>query len=78
MIDKIKKFFKNFRDRDLGGIKNIQYPEMDLETLEQMHVWLLAYILKRISQRKSIKQARDLLRLVTARILEEKIDGRKN
>ena len=44
----------------------IQYPEMDLITLYQLRSWLI----KQMSVRRDRVKARELLVLVTARIME--------
>lgn len=79
MIKRLKKILQNLRE--YWHAKHIQYPEMDIVCLVQLREWLIEQIAIRTAQHKGAKQMRELLVVVTARILEvqnEAKNGGKN
>lgn len=67
MIKAIKRFLRHW---------HIQYPEMDIEALYETYDFLQNEIAVRRARHQSTKQQRDLLKIVTARILEEQHNER--
>ena len=74
MIKAIKRFLRHWRE--WWYVKHIQYPEMDMAGLVQMREWLIEQIAIRTAQHKGVKQMRELLVVVTTRILEEQHNER--
>lgn len=74
MIKRLKKILQNLRE--YWYAKHIQYPEMDMAGLVQMREWLIEQIAIRTAQHKGVKQMRELLVVVTTRILEEQHNER--